>query len=256
MRPSTILATTTLLLVGASAPALAAYDRIGTVDIAFGNDRDIESVPPFAGPMEQLQLRAEGSTINCRAVRATFQNGRTQQVFTGTLRENRNVNIDLPGDARNVRTLRFNCGASDRRGGTIRISANIGRYQNDWRRSPDWSNFWSRMFDWGDNRNARWDTLNNVRFQDTRVQFPNVRGRGVDAIALMPIETNARCSRVSVVFANGRTADLDINRGAVMRRGQSYTLDLPGGDRNIRDLRLQCQSEGATAVTIRVLVHS
>ncbi len=256
MKPVLIVTAATLISAASVAPAMAAWDRIGSVNVDYRSDRNVESFR-FGGPVEKLQFRAERSDVRCNAIQVTFANGRTQKIYSGNLNENRDVNVDLPGQARNLSSLRFNCGAEDRRGATIRISADIGSYQNNWRKDAGWSAVWSNIFPWGNtpDRAARWDTLNNVRFQDTVVPFADSRGRNVEAVALMPLDTDARCSRVTVTFGNGRTTNLEVNRGNVMRRGQTYPLDLPGNDRNIRDIRLQCQSEGSRAVTMRVLAR-
>jgi hypothetical protein len=232
-------------------------------------DRDVESMR-FGGPVEKLAFRAERSDINCRAIRATFDNGRTQQVYSGQLRQGQDVTVDLPGNARNIRNLQFACGAEMQRGGVIQISADVGSYQDAWRNNPDFNRLWAQMFSWANNGQGRgfpgrgpgmgpgrgqerWEPLSNARFQDTEVSFASWRGRSVSAIALMPVENDARCSRVAITFQNGRTAAIAANGGNIMRRGQTYPLDLPGGDRNIRDLRMQCTSEGSSNVTVRVL---
>ena len=264
MKTSLLLAATALLAV-AAAPAFAAMDRIGSVDVNFRSDRDVESMR-FGGPVERLSFRAERSDVDCRSIRATFDNGQNQQIYSGQLRQGADVSVDLPGNARNVRTLQFNCGAQDRSGGTIQISADVGQYQSAWRNSPDWGRVWSSMFNWTNdvannmgrgrgrgNDNVRWEPLSTASFRDTVVSFDSWRGRSINAIALMPVETDARCSRVNVNFQNGRAAYLSVNNGGVMRRGQTYALDLPGGDRNIRSITLNCQSENSSQVTIRVL---
>ena len=262
MKATHLMAATALLDVVA-APAFAAYDRIGSVDVNFRSDRDVQSMR-FGGPVERLSFRAERSDIDCRGIRATFDNGQTTQIYSGRLRQGANISVDLQGTARNVRNLQFTCGAQDRSGGTIQISAEVGQYQGAWRNSPDWGRVWSSMFNWtnnvpgmnnnNNNRNVRWMPVDNVKFRDTSISFDTGRGRSVDAVGLMPVESDARCSRITVQYQNGRSSDLTVNNGNVLRRGQTYALDLPGNDRNLRSIRLQCQSEGASGVTVRVLV--
>jgi hypothetical protein len=256
MNTTRLLAAAALLSCASAAPALAAWDRLGSVDINFRMDRDVQSVR-FGGPMERFSFRAERSDINCRSIRATFENGRTREIFSGRIRRGSDVTVDLPGNARNVRNLQFACGAEMRQGGIIQISADIGRYQNDWRRSPDWNRQWSRMFNWGSNAVNNWQPLSTVHFEgrgDTEATFAGFRGVRVDNIALMPVETNARCARVSVRFQNNRVANLNVNNGDVLRRGQYYALDLPGGDRNIREINMRCHAEDGNNVTMRIFV--
>ena len=75
-----------LLCLGISAPALAAWDSLGSVDVSGGMgrpgpgmmmrgaDRDARNFN-LGGPVERLQLRAERSDIDCRSVVARFGNG-------------------------------------------------------------------------------------------------------------------------------------------------------------------------------------
>jgi len=242
-------------------PAQAAWDRIGHVDIDQRRDRDRLQFN-FGGPVEALQLRAEGSDIRCRSIRSTFANGRTREVFSGTLRRGRSINIDLPGNARAIRRLDFDC-RSQARNARIYIAAEVGGYRDEWRRNPDWDRVWSRIFGgWGPvahpqrPHQSRWEVLGMKRFEgrrDTESLFTGWRGHDVRRIALKPLDANARCTRVSVAFANGRTRALAINGGDRLRRGAMSVIDLPGNERNIRALSLSCRAENARQVTIQIL---
>lgn len=152
MRPVTMMLAA-VLVAGTALPAVAAWDRIGTVDFTRRDTRDVH-YGSFGGPVEALALRARGSDIRCQSVTATFMNGNTRQVFSGNLPEGREVTLDLPGNGpRRVQQLDFNCVPTNSRDGTVAISADVvadvGAYRDDWRRSPDWDRTWSRIFDWG-----------------------------------------------------------------------------------------------------------
>lgn len=101
-------------------------------------------------------MRARGSSIHCDAVTATFGNGRSQEVFRGELPEGREVKLDLPGGERRVQRLDFDCEPIASGNGSVAISADVvadvGQYQDEWRKSPDWERTWSRVFDWAKQR--------------------------------------------------------------------------------------------------------
>jgi hypothetical protein len=135
----------------AAVPALAAWDRIGSVDFTRRDTRDVQ-YGDFGGPVEALALQARGASMHCDTVTATFGNGRTREVFSGELPEGRNVTLDLPGDQRRVERLDFDCQPIDSREGSVAVSvdvvAEVGQYQDEWRKSPDWERVWSQVFDW------------------------------------------------------------------------------------------------------------
>src|SRR6185503_811084 len=142
-----------------------------------------------------------------------------------------------------------------RRGGTIRISADIGRYRNDWMRGPNWRTTWSRMFNWGSNTINDWRLVGTESFEgrgDSEQAFTGWRGVNADSVALKPLESDARCSRVPARFGNGRDQMLNVNNGDVLRRGMIYKLDLPGRQRNLTSLSLRCSAIGARRVSIQI----
>jgi hypothetical protein len=241
------------LLAGAATPALAAWDNIGSVSVSRWNDRDVRNFD-LGGPVDRLSLRAEDSDIDCRAVSATFGNGRTRRVFSGRLYRNRATEVDLPGDNRDIRRLAFRCSAN-RSGGTIRIAADIGSHRGEWQRNPDFNRMWARVFNWGSAAANNWRYAGQVSFEgrhDRESAFTGWRGRNVDSIALKPLNANARCSRVSAVFGNGRARDLNVDNGDRMRRGMFYKIDLPGDRRNLTSLNLFCRATDARRVTIQI----
>jgi hypothetical protein len=151
MKRHTILPIAAVLIAGAVSPAFAAWDRIGSVDFSRRDTHDAQ-YGNFGGSVEALALQAHGSDLRCDSVTATFGNGRTQQVFRGNLPEGQNVTIDLPGRERRVNKLDFDCRPKERGRASVDIVADVGRYQDEWRRSPDWARTWSRIFNWGNDR--------------------------------------------------------------------------------------------------------
>ncbi len=271
MSKSKLALLATLLCLGATAPAFADWDNIGSVDVSGrgdrgrdygdrdrgrdrGMDRDSKSFH-LGGPVERLQLTADRGDVYCRSVRANFGNGRAAEIFHGDLRAGRPANIDLPGDARTLSDLDFVCTAQDRRGATIRITADVGHYRDTWRRNPDFDRTWSRMFNWGSNAINNWQMIGSASFEgrdDSESSYAGWNGRRTDAIALKPLESDARCSRVTARFERSRSQDLNVNNGDVLRRGQFYKLDLPGNMRNLKSLDMNCHAMGARRVTLQI----
>lgn len=261
----TTFALAAALSLGTAAPALAAYDTVGSVNVDFRRDRDAKNVD-FGGPVERIQLTATRSDIDCRSVTARFGNGKSREIFQGRLRQGRGADVDLPGGDRNVTRLIFQCGARDKSGGTIRISADIGRYQDEWRRHPDFNRLWSRVFNWGmpaiagrANRGPQsgWQLVSTERFEgrnDIETSVAGWRGRRVESIALKPLDANARCRQVTAHFGNGNARDLDLPRGNYLRQGRLQQIDLPGDARNLRSVTMRCRATDARRVAIQVFV--
>jgi hypothetical protein len=249
-------------------PNRGGWDSLGsvTVDGRFGPapgrpgrggmDRDSQSYN-LGGPVERIQLTAVGSDINCRSVSARFGNNRNSQIFQGRLDQNRPTTIDLPGGQRELEGLSFVCASLDQHDALIRISADVGRYRDQWMRNPNWRGAWSRMFNWGSNAVNNWQSIGRETFEgrgDSEMTYTGLRGRSVDTIALMPMNADARCSRVEADFGNGRRQALNINGGDLLRRGQYTQIDLPGNQRNVTSLYLRCQAVNAGRVEIGLYV--
>jgi hypothetical protein len=167
MKRPNLLALAAVLSAGVTAPAMAAWDRIGSVDFSPRNNNHDTQYENFGGSVEALALQARNSDVRCSSVTATFGNGRTRQVFRGELPRGQNVTVDLPGRERLVKRLDFDCRSSGQNGATVDIAADVGRYQNEWRQSPDWQRTWSRMFRWDrDNPGDRNENDRNGRNKD------------------------------------------------------------------------------------------
>lgn len=258
MKRSRILAMAVLFAAGFTAPALAdSYVRLGSVDVGFHMDRDSQWTR-FGGPMEGLRLQADRSDIKCRSIVAHFADGSQQNVFSGVLSENRPIDVDVRGGARRVRDVSFTCRSDERSGGKIYIAANVGRYQSEWRRSPDWMLFWSRLFNWGNpgmggsNDANYWVSLGRQTFQgrrDTDSTFTGWAGRSVEKIGLKAANDDARCSRVRVTFGNGSSTMLNVGR---LDQGRMQSFDLPGNNRNVRSLSMSCRAMNRNNVTIEI----
>ena len=277
MRSPRLLAMAAILLSSVAVPAIAAWDRIGSVDFSTRDNTETQ-YGNFGGRVESLSLIARNADVRCRDVTATFGNGQTQQIFRGFLSRGRNVEVTLP-NGRLVRRLDFDCRPMDRDRATVDIAADIGRYQAEWRQSPDWDRMWSRMFPWANDRSGRdrygnndrfgndryvtgrldtsgWTTLGSEQFNgryDHEMTFGGWRARDVSSIALRPMNDDARCTNVRATFANGETRNLNIDARNVLRRDQVNTIDLPGDRRNVQRIDMTCHAEHGSMVTMQVL---
>ncbi|HWA88929.1 MAG TPA: hypothetical protein VG889_02765 [Rhizomicrobium sp.] len=262
MKRTTLLATAAAVMtIGTAVPAMADYVRLGSVDVGYHMDKDT-AWSRFGGGMEGLRLTADGNDVTCSKIVAHFGDGSQQNVFSGKLREDRPVNVDLAGGTRKVRDVSFTCRSDERGGAKIYLSAEIGRYKNDWMKSPDWALFWSRLFNWGpvaQNNNGNdpnyWVTLGRESFEgrrDREQSFAGWNGKSVERIGLRAVNDDARCSRVRVTFGNGMTRDLDVGR---LDRGRVKTVDLPGGNRNVTRLNMVCSAVNRNQVTVEILAR-
>ncbi|HMI95140.1 MAG TPA: hypothetical protein VK479_01420 [Micropepsaceae bacterium] len=277
MRSPRLLAMAAILFSSVAVPASAAWDRIGSVDFSRRDNTDTQ-YGNFGGRVESLSLVARNADVRCRDVTATFNNGNSQQIFRGSLPRGRNVEVTLP-NGRMIRRLDFNCRVMDRDRATVDIAADVGRYQAEWRQSPDWDRTWSRMFPWANDRNGNdrygnndrfgndryvtgrldtsgWITLGSEQFNgrnDHEMTFGGWRARDVSSIALRPLNDDARCTDVKATFANGETRDLNIDGRNILRRDRVTTLDLPGDRRNVQRIDMTCHAEHGGMVTMQVL---
>lgn len=275
MKKTRVMALAAVIVASTAVPALADWDRIGSVNISPGRERS-SVYGSFGGPIERLHLNADRSSVYCRSVRVTFTNGRTRNVFSGRLDEDNPRMIDLPGYQRSVRRIDFRCRALERRTAQIQISADIGNYRETWRRNPNFQRLWSGLFNWDDDRDRngrndrndrdgrndrgdnndriQWVRLGSERFtgRERETTFAGVRGRGLTAIGLQPADDDARCTSVRVHFANGRSREVGVDWGDRLSEDRMYRVDLPGDERNVERIDMVCRSIGDRDVTINI----
>ena len=260
MKTSRIAVMAALLCAGTALPAFAAMDQIGQVTVGHFANRAAQNFD-LGGPIDSLGLQPVGADVDCRAINATFGNGKTSQIFSGKLYQGRTTTVDLPGDQRTVTRLAVNCQSLGFRDATIRVSADIGSHRAEWQANPNFARLWARFFNWGSaavNGGApatNWQYLGDTQFvgnNDSDNAFGRWQGRTVSTVALKPLNASARCSRVIASFGNGSTQTLDVNRGDYLNQGQFYPLDLRGDRRNLVNLALRCRATNARAVTIQI----
>jgi len=256
---TTILATVALLGFGASAPAMADYVRLGSVDVGYRMDRDT-TWNRFGGGMEGLRLVADGNDVLCRSIVVHFANGSMQNVFSGMLREDRPIYVDLAGGTRRVRDVQFTCRSDRRSGARIYIAADVGRFRDEWRSSPGWAAFWSHIFNWGPGYQSGYDanywvTLGRERFEgriDHENRFAGWGGRSVERIGLRAIDDDATCLAMRVDFRNGTSTRIAVGG---LPQGRMQVFDLPGSNRDVTNVALTCHAEHGRAVTVEILAR-
>ncbi len=257
MNRSRILALATVVSIGFTAPALADFVKLGSVDVGYRTDRDT-TWSRFGGGMEGLRLEADRSDVKCRSIVAHFGDGSQQNVFSGQLMDNRPIVVDVRGGARRVRDVTFTCRSDERNGAKIYVEADVGRYQDEWRRSPEWMLFWSHVFNWATpgNNNGNdpnvWVSLGRQTFQgrnDVDSTFTGWGGRSVEKIGFKAVNDDARCSRVRVNFASGTSTMLNVGR---LDQGRFQSFDLPGNSRNVKSIDMRCRGLNKFNVAIEI----
>lgn len=113
----------TLLLSVFAVPAFAVMEP--AADIGLSANPALMAVDAnFTGDL--LAFTARGNAdVDCRSITATFADGETALVFRGTLAPDDQVKTWLPGGARNVRHMDFDCFAMDRGRAVLNVDANM-----------------------------------------------------------------------------------------------------------------------------------
>jgi hypothetical protein len=232
-------------------PALADWDRVGSVDIDYQLERNTQ-YGNFGGPVERVQLRAVGSDVACRTVTAQFGNGNARDIWRGTLREGRPVNIDMPGNARSLRRLDFTCRSTGRRARVEIIADTRGWNSGGWR--PPVGPVYPPVQQPGWNEND-WIALGSARFaaHEGQTTVDGANGRHFQQVGLRARGGDAQCRAVVIRFTNGQKVSLRVNDGQVMREGRLYPVELPGWrSKNILRLALACRAVRADYTSIQV----
>ncbi len=267
------VALATLLAAFAVAPALADWQDAGHV--RFSRDDTDASAPGLGQPVRTLSLTARGSDLYCEHVRATFESGRSADLYSGQLERDQSTRVDLPGEAHVIRQLDFRC-RPERERASLEIAADTADRDN----RPAWDRG-DQGYDGdhhdqsyggdgrrGDDRMAprepgggyltpdHWERYRQLAVQefdregDSRQSDIGPAGQRVEALALRPVDGDARCRRVAVATSDGHRADLAIDRYDVLRQGYIYVLDLPGDATTLTYVAMECQSLGDRDVHI------
>lgn len=236
--------------VAAAAPTQAAWDRVGSVRIGPNLERNTQE-GDFGGTVERVRLEAKGNDVACSSIIARFGNGSERNVWKGTLREGRPVNVDMPGNWRDLRRLDFICRSDGYRGAWVEISADTAGWDHGWHPPIGPGVPPVQRPGWNDND---WIPLGAARFagRDGETTVSGANGRRFERVGLRARGGDAMCRAVVMRFTNGQKISLPVNDGRVMREGRLYAVDLPGARRNILRLALACRAVRADYVSIQV----
>jgi len=117
--------TTAILVVGlfttVAIPALAAWDRIASLEVSSGKTQEF-NMENFKGNV--IGLTARDSDVSCDRVTANFANGEMRPIFKGKLPKGLAVRVDLPPGS--VESVAFDCGPAKGGKATIDLAADSG----------------------------------------------------------------------------------------------------------------------------------
>ncbi len=231
----------------------AALVHIGSVDVGPSPSLAM-AFSQFGKPVRRLRFTAQNDSVTCRSVQAIYEDGTSDQVFSGQLRQNQSVDADVPGRSRDLDSLSFDCRTNGKSAASIDVVADVSRFEavSDRGRADFGHEFWRA-------ERRGWRAVARAQFyghNDRVTANAGLRARRVDRIALQPTDGDVRCMQVSATFGNGHTYALAFVKGEVLRRGHLTVLDLPGLKRDVYSVHLRCSTVGGSFATVRVLAHS
>jgi len=108
-----------------SFPAFAVMQPVGSVDLWPIPTRAAVMYPAnLTGDI--LALTARGNAdVSCRTVIATFADGSSAEIFRGTLAPDDQFKVYMPGGARNIQRMDFDCLSVDRGRAIVDVAANL-----------------------------------------------------------------------------------------------------------------------------------
>ena len=115
------------LICTTTVPAFAEWNHVGS---AMFSTRSTYYSARADFNSDRMALTSRMSDVYCRNVQATFGDGQTRSIYTGTIRANQTVNIDLPDNIRGVQGLAFDCQPVNGAQATVDVAANTTGPQN------------------------------------------------------------------------------------------------------------------------------
>lgn len=235
MQKSRLLMYASVLAMIGATPALAQWHRVGTLDVMSDQytDAQLNAVPT---PVDRLRFRAD-SDVKCNRIRAVYDNGYSQELFSGTLFRDRDQTVYFPEGARRVDHVSLTCRSQDG------DDARVAMYADDTGYHPA-----AVTIDNGDLA-----PLASRQFGYTARRSIMMNGRRVDSVAIEPIGADARCSRAAATYDDGRVNAVTPNNGDLLRAGRIYRLGIADRYRDLNSVDLTCRAAGSDNVTINVL---
>ena len=120
MRRSITMLLTAVLSISAI-PAMGAWSRIGSLDVAAGKTSEF-LMENFSG--NTIGLTARDSDVMCDRVAALYASGEMRPIFRGRLPKGLSIRVDLPPGV--IERVTFDCHATQGTGATIDLAADTG----------------------------------------------------------------------------------------------------------------------------------
>jgi hypothetical protein len=144
---TTCLALLGTFSIGIASAASTDWNELGRIIVHDQGERFMRDFS-MGGPVEKLQLKADGNDIYCRSVQANFADGNSLEIFQGLLERDKSREVELSDSNRNLQSLTFQCGTLVQGSAQIDIVADVGQYRAEWQRNPDFDRLWAAKFDW------------------------------------------------------------------------------------------------------------
>ena len=121
---ASIIAAAALVSAGFAFPAFAAMQSAGSVDIWPVDTHAAVTYSNLTGDIIALTARGNAD-VACRSVMAAFGDGSSVEIFRGVLAPDDQFKIYVPGGARNIQRVDFDCLPVDRGRAIIAVAANV-----------------------------------------------------------------------------------------------------------------------------------
>jgi hypothetical protein len=196
----------------------------------------------FTGPVERIRIHSNGRA-DCDKVGVTYENGDTQEVFSGVILDGQDQTITFPDQSRRVQAVSLNCRAEHEDGARLAVAADMpaftpaGSYSRAVTPAGDLVLLASR--DFGD-------------LDQRTLMLGDSEPRAVRDIVLEPVGADARCRNVSARFDDGTTARAVPNGGDNLYEGRMYHAYIGSGNRDLSSINLTCEAENGDYVKINI----
>ena len=244
MRKTRVIAIAALLAAGSSLPALAEWNHVGDIQVSPDQYSNVQ-LGAFTGPVDQIRLHSAGRA-NCDNVRVIYENGDTQEIFSGAILDGQDQTISFPDRSRRLEAVSLDCRAAYEGGAHIAVAADMpyGTTGGAVRYAPVAAPPVSDMVllasrDFGD-------------LNQRSLMLSNTESRPVQTIALEPIGADARCRTMSTQFDDGSISRTVPNGGAELQEGHIYRSFVDSGGRDLNNINLTCEAANGDHVKINV----
>jgi hypothetical protein len=121
---TSVIALVTLISSGLAFPAFAVMRPVGSVGLLPTDTLAATTHSSLTADIVALTARGNAD-VACRNVTVTFSDGSTFRIFRGVLAPDELFKVYIPGGARNIQRMDFDCLSIDRGYAIIDVDANI-----------------------------------------------------------------------------------------------------------------------------------